>query len=222
MPCVIPEYVAQTSGGQLTTDTLRAESAGSGATPHRQVVDTWRSDPIRDFAVTQNVSSRLALEQHPGGAHAAQEGDIAGHAVCGEVFRRADGGAELLQHAGGGGDELLGIDVQPLQDLRGFAWNVALLVLADHPARGIDAGAIQCDCQIKALPGSETLDELQSNLKEVIALLPDEGRQAVVGIRAFTCVPAETAQRCCQARCRGCAAAARLAQYRAGSPLVWL
>jgi len=73
-------------------------------------------------------SGRLPFKQRPSGAHAAQEGDVAGHAVRGEVFRCADRGAELLQHAGGGGDELLGIDVQSFQDLRGFARNVALLV----------------------------------------------------------------------------------------------
>ena len=53
----------------------------------------------------------LALEQRPSGAHAAQEGDIARDAVCGEVFRCADRGAELLQHPRGGGDEMLGIDI---------------------------------------------------------------------------------------------------------------
>ena len=62
----------------------------------------------------------------------------------GEVFRRANRGAELVQHPRGGGDELLGIDVQPFQDLWGFARNVPALVLADHPAgRGNP-----CDCPI--------------------------------------------------------------------------
>ena len=44
----------------------------------------------------------------------------------------------VLQHSGGGGDERLGIDVQPFQDLRGLARNVALLALTDHAAGGVD------------------------------------------------------------------------------------
>jgi len=70
---------------------------------------------------------RLPFEQRPGGAHAAQEGDVARHAVRGEVFRRPNRGPELLQHPRAGGDELLGIDIPPLQDPRRLAGDVSAL-----------------------------------------------------------------------------------------------
>jgi hypothetical protein len=37
----------------------------------------------------------------------------------------------------GGGDELLGIDIQPFRDSRRLARNVSALVLTDHPAGGV-------------------------------------------------------------------------------------
>jgi len=128
----------------------RQDSIRQGLDPSSAAL--WTATPLQDsqgrgqarLAVTgadgrlPRGSGRLPLEQSPGGAHAAQEGDVARHAVRGEVFRCADRGAELLEHPRCGGDELLGIDVQPFQDSRGFARNVALLVLADHPAGGVN------------------------------------------------------------------------------------
>ena len=51
-----------------------------------------------------------------------------------EVLRRADRRAEQVQHPRRGGDELLGIDLQPVQDLRRLTVDVPALVLADHPS----------------------------------------------------------------------------------------
>ena len=76
-------------------------------------------------------SGRLPLKQRASGTHPAQAGNVARHAVCSEVLRRADRRAEQVQHPRCGGDERLGIDVQPLQDSRCLAAYVAALLLAD-------------------------------------------------------------------------------------------
>jgi len=72
-------------------------------------------------------SGRLPFKQRPRSTHAAQEGDVARHAVRGQVLRRANRRAEQVQHPCRGGDELAGIDVQPLQDLRRLAGDADLL-----------------------------------------------------------------------------------------------